>query len=315
MDNNTRYCSVFNQDSSERVIYNNPLFPVSVRYGLLSSYPDYSAVSHWHEDLEFIVIKQGKMTYNVNGELFSLTKDRGIMVNSRQLHYGFSREHEECEFICILLSPELLRGNTWFYQSLITCVIENAACPCVSLDRVGWQAVIVNKLEELYESYEHDPDTAKALSCFDLVEGFLSILKILYQNLDGKQTGRTRESAELAALRAMICYIEEHYACRITLTAIAAAGACCKSKCSLLFRKYLHDTPIAYVTRFRLRKSLVPLLDSDRSITDIAYEHGFGGVSYYCETFQKYYGLSPLQYRKTHFRQDCAARHHQLPDI
>ncbi len=89
MDNNTRYCSVFNQDSSERVIYNNPLFLVSVRYGLLSSYPVYSAVSHWHEDLEFIVIKQGKMTYNVNGELFSLTKDRGIMVNSRSCTMAF----------------------------------------------------------------------------------------------------------------------------------------------------------------------------------------------------------------------------------
>ncbi len=300
MDNTTRYCFAFNQDSSERIMYNNPLFPVSVRYGVLSSYPDYSAVSHWHEDLEFIVIKKGKMTYNVNGELFTLTKDRGIIVNSRQLHYGFSREHQECEFICILFSPELLRGNTWFYQSLITYVTENAACPCVLLDRCGWQAAILNKLEELYESYEHDPDPAKALPCFDLVEGFLFILKILFQNLDREQARHTRESAELVPLRAMICYIEAHYASRITLAAIAAAGACCKSKCSLLFRKYLHDTPITYVTRFRLRKSLVPLLDSDRSITDIAYEHGFGGASYYCETFQRYYGISPLQYRKTH---------------
>ena len=43
MDNNTKYCSVFNSDSSETVAYNTPLFPAYVVYGLLSSYPDYSS--------------------------------------------------------------------------------------------------------------------------------------------------------------------------------------------------------------------------------------------------------------------------------
>ena len=63
MDGVTRYCSVFNSDSSETVAYNNPLFPAYVVYGFLSSYPDYSSISHWHKDLEFILIKKGAMTY------------------------------------------------------------------------------------------------------------------------------------------------------------------------------------------------------------------------------------------------------------
>ena len=72
MNGNTAYCSTFNLNSSETVAYNNPLFPAYVRRGILSSYPDYSAVSHWHKDLEFIVIKKGGMTYNVNVELIDL---------------------------------------------------------------------------------------------------------------------------------------------------------------------------------------------------------------------------------------------------
>ena len=74
--------------------------------------------------------------------------------------------------------------------------------------------------------------------------------------------------------------------------------ACCKSKCSLLFKKYLRDTPITYTTKLRLRKSLSTLLGSNSSIADIAYEYGFGGASYYCETFKKYYGMPPLLYKK-----------------
>ncbi len=55
MDGVSKYCSVFNSDSSETVAYNNPLFPAYVVYGFLSSYPDYSSISHWHKDLEFIL--------------------------------------------------------------------------------------------------------------------------------------------------------------------------------------------------------------------------------------------------------------------
>lgn len=98
----------------------------------------------------------------------------------------------------------------------------------------------------------------------------------------------------LSSLRSMMTYIEEHYMEHITLADIALSGACCKSKCSLLFKKYLRDTPITYTTKLRLRKSLSTLLDSNSIITDIAYEYGFGGASYYCETFKKYYGMPPL---------------------
>ena len=108
-----------------------------------------------------------------------------------------------------------------------------------------------------------------------------------------------KESNELISLRNIIAYTEEHYFQRITLENLASSGICCKSRCSFLFKKYLHETPMVYLSKLRLRKSLDALLNSDTSITDIAYAHGFCGASYYCETFQKYYGISPLQYRKT----------------
>lgn len=78
------YSSKFNVDLSETVAYNNPLFPLYVRAGKLSWYPDYSAISHWHSDLEFIHVKKGKMTYNVNGKLINLEENRGIMLNTPQ---------------------------------------------------------------------------------------------------------------------------------------------------------------------------------------------------------------------------------------
>lgn len=296
MDNNSVYCCTLNLDYSETVAYNNPLFPAYLRYGVLSAYPDYAYVSHWHKDLEFIVVKKGTMTYNVNGKLIELTEGRGIMVNSRQLHFGFSPEHRECEFICILLLPELLSGNAWFYENYIEAVTENSLYPYIYLGGEKWNTLILEKLERIYASFTTRPE--QETRYFELMDEFLSIMKLLYENLDVGAYGREKESDDLISLRNMITYVEEHFAQRIILENIAASGACCKSRCSMLFKKYLRETPMTYVARLRLRKSLAALLNTDKSIAEIACEYGFCGASYYCETFQKHYGISPLKYRK-----------------
>lgn len=299
----SEYCSAFNPDSSETVAYNNPLFPVYARYGILSTYPDYSAISHWHKDLEFILIKKGTMTYNVNGELIELSENNGIMVNSRQLHYGFSAQHNECEFICILLSPELLAGNAWFYQNYIERITENPSDPYLYLAPSGWQGRILSTLEKLYHSFDCENGqefvSIKPQSYFETIKFFIEIMKILYENLNLENQTRTEESSGLISLKSMMIYIEEHYMEKITIESIAQSGICCKSRCSLLFKKYLNDTPVIYTTKLRLRKSLTALLTTDKSMTEIGYEFGFCTASYYCETFKKYYGMSPLAYRKT----------------
>ena len=94
--------TVLNSDASENVAYNNPDFPAYVKKGQLSSYPDFRAVSHWHDDLEFILILDGQMFYDVNGQRIPLQTGEGIFVNSRCFHYGYSDAHTECLFICIL---------------------------------------------------------------------------------------------------------------------------------------------------------------------------------------------------------------------
>lgn len=293
MNVHTKYRLAFNSDSSETVAYNNPLFPFYIQYGFLSYYPNYSAISHWHNDLEFIYIKKGCMTYNVNGNLIELYENNGIFVNSRQIHHGFSMEHQECEFICILISPELLQGCKWFYHNYVEYITNNVSCPYIHLSSNGWKMAILEKIDMLYHFWKNEKE-----GYFKVIEIFTSIMEILYTSLPIPQQTPEKNSFEITALKHMITYVEEHFTEHITLDAIAFSGACCKSHCSLLFKKYLRDTPISYLTKFRLRRSITALLETDLSMTEIACECGFGGASYYCETFRKYYGISPLQYKK-----------------
>lgn len=297
---NLNYCVQFNPDESETVAYNNPLFPLYVRYGKLSLYPEYTCTSHWHSDLELILIRKGSMTYNINGKLVELTQKSGVMVNSKQLHYGFSKNRQECEFICVLISPELFRNNLWFYENFIEKITERFG-EYLYLQNIGWEKDVLKLIEKIYSYYEILSYKSATYSAryFDLIKELYEIMKILYENMPPLSSDNleTNKSAELRVLKTMIAYIEKHYTEKISLQDLAASGTCCKSKCSVLFRKYLRDTPISYMTKFRLRKSLEQLINTEDDITQIALSCGFSGTSYYCETFKKYYGVSPLRYR------------------
>lgn len=50
---------------------------------------------------------------------------------------------------------------------------------------------------------------------------------------------------------------------------------------------------------FRLRSGIELLNTTDMTVTEISFEVGFCGSSYFCESFKKVFGCSPLQFRKS----------------
>jgi len=64
------------------------------------------------------------------------------------------------------------------------------------------------------------------------------------------------------------------------------------------FTKVLGVTPHQYLLRSRLRHAARLLAEKDRSITDIAYDVGFGDLSNFVRTFRRAAGVSPREFRK-----------------
>ena len=73
-----------------------------------------------------------------------------------------------------------------------------------------------------------------------------------------------------------------------------------KSTCGKIFNRYLHKTPIDYLKEYRLRKAEFLLTSTDWKIIDISLEVGFQSVSFFIETFCKFYEISPNSFRKQH---------------
>jgi AraC-like DNA-binding protein len=65
-----------------------------------------------------------------------------------------------------------------------------------------------------------------------------------------------------------------------------------------LFSDVLGVTPHQYLVRSRLRHAARLLADNDRSVTDDAYDVGFGDLSNFVRTFHRAAGVSPLRFRQ-----------------
>jgi len=65
-----------------------------------------------------------------------------------------------------------------------------------------------------------------------------------------------------------------------------------------LFAKVLGVTPHQYLVRSRLRRAAGLLTEENITVTDIAYDVGFGDLSNFVRTFHRAAGLSPTAFRE-----------------
>ena len=283
------------KDYCENINYNKKGYPVYIKKEFLSQYTNYSCISHWHEDLEFIIILSGHMNYNINGTIIDITEQNGILVNSRQFHYGYSCDFTECEFICIVFNPLLLCINEYFENTYVNTIIKNIEQPYfIFYQSIIWQKQILDILKEIYIYNK------KNFDILEIQHNIFKLWKLLYKNFPKQKNNIAKSNRQITSIKKMITFIKNHYKEKISLDMIANSGNICKSNCSVLFHKYVCQTPISYLIRYRLNQSINLLFHTDMSITEISYEVGFNSTSYYSEMFKKYYHCTPREYLKIH---------------
>lgn len=283
------------QDGSEHIFYPNPALPIYVRRGNLRELSGMAALCHWHEDVELLMPYRGYLSYNINGAQVTIPEGSGIFINARNMHYGYSDDGTDCEYVCVTFRPHLLCINEELTNRYVLPILSDSAFTHVLLmPSNGNQGDILNIIKQLDALYQERP------LGFEMQA--MGLLFDLWQNLF--QAARqavpetAADSSHIPILKRMLEFIRTHYAERITLDQIAAAGGVCRSSCCQMFKKHLGRTPNDYLNSFRLEKGVELLKGSSMSVTEIADLCGFSSSSYFTEMFSKRKGCSPTAFRK-----------------
>lgn len=282
-------------DNSEIIHYENPEFPVYIRFGLLSIVPGMQYFCHWHEDLEFIYIINGEMNYKINDKTILLEKGDSLFVNAKRLHFGHSNKGQECEFICFLFHPSLFTNNTYFRNTFVLPVIENKSMEYLHFTKeVPYFAEVGQSLQNLFFLKNRMESPYEIL----LLTEIYNLWSYIYKSTEHTLDHVLQESNEQLLQKQMVSYIQEHFAEPLTLNEIAASVNISRSKCCMIFKKYINQSPVDFLISYRLMKSCYILEETDMKITEIALHCGFNNPSYFSKLFQKKYGCSPMKYRR-----------------
>lgn len=285
------------RDASEIVRYDEVGIPLSIREGLLSAYPNHRALCHWHEDIEWVYIRSGQMNYYMNGKRVLLNTGEALMVNSRQMHYGYSENGQDCDFIRILCHPKIFITNSVLYQSYIAPVLSNPSLEYLHLKpEFPEDAEALQLFPEILRIKKEHP-AAYEIEAAALLSLLWCRLLRSHPMMPNEVAAKPKEP-DLLVQRDMVSYIYSHYSESINLDEIAAAGKVCRNKCCQIFRRYLNQSPIDFLNHYRLEVSCHLLNNTKLSIAEICTACGFNHQSYYSKIFLRTYSCSPRDFRK-----------------
>ena len=280
-------------DGSEQINYDDETFPSYIYDGWIKPNVTWEKVPHFHEDVELLTVKTGKMAYSINGKIVTLYEGDTIFVNSNQIHYSLSLDNTTATYVIFIVNPNVLNSSVAVEMQALQPVLNNP-----NLSYLRFRNINENT-EEIRNIMLTLPDIRR--NPFQITRKFFDIWEIILtqSRTYGMIEEDNQTDVHTHAFKAMMYYIQKNYTESITLDDIALSGNVSKSLCNKIFHKYVGDSPVNYLLNYRVRKVAELLRTTPMSLSEIAALTGFNGTSYMSEMFKKYFEMSPRAYRKT----------------
>ena len=98
-------------------------------------------------------------------------------------------------------------------------------------------------------------------------------------------------------------FIEGHFGDKINVEELANKFALSRRNFVRRFKKATSNTPIEYIQRVKIEAAKKSLESSTYSVSDVMFNVGYTDDKSFRNTFRKFTGLSPLEYRKKYNRE------------
>lgn len=138
------------------------------------------------------------------------------------------------------------------------------------------------------------------------IYGFIGLLDIL-QQLAEDHTGTTLSDDGAMAVSTLVdhqrmgpvlAYLVEHFRDKVSLSEAASLAHMTPQAFCKYFKKVTRKTFMDMVMDYRINYATQQLVQTDKPVSDIAFESGFTDVSFFHRTFKRRTTLSPLRYRR-----------------
>jgi AraC-like DNA-binding protein len=250
---------------------------------------------HYHPEIELTWIQKGSGTRLVGDHSESYRRNDLVLLGSNLPHTWFSREETagQDQAVVIQLRPQL------FSESILS--LPEFAAIAQLLARAGQGLRFSEKTGR-----EVGAQMKKLLRLRGL-PSWMGVIRLLNKlstapGVKLASSGYQRRHAykESSRLERVTTYIEKHCCDKLSLADAAKITKLTPSAFSRFFRKMTQKTFVSYRNSCRIREACRMLTETDRTITQIAFECGFDNLANFNRRFRAEKYLVPREYRRMH---------------
>ncbi|MBN1675462.1 MAG: helix-turn-helix domain-containing protein [Kiritimatiellae bacterium] len=278
-----------------RKIYMKPReFPFGVRRVPLNA--DFEA--HTHDCTELMLIASGTAMHTVDGQDYMIRAGDVCVLNTGTVHE--LRHVSNLEQWLLAYYPEMLgslgaeiRKIPGFHPLFVTgpAVGRQMGFQCklqLDLQTLREAVGLLTKMREEFEA-EREGYEAVVRACF---VQFVAFLSRRYSDAD------TEAPRWLFQLAKVASYLEEHACDELSLSKLADVSGLSVRHLTRLFKTHYNASPIQYLLALRVQNAATLLRQTDKRITELAFDCGFADSNYFARQFRHIMGVSPSEYRR-----------------
>lgn len=268
-----------------------PDFPIG-----LFSQTIYYSFPHHHIEYELFYVDEGECIFGVENTEYTLKAGSVLFIQPGIEHYAKPVNESSIFHYHAFVFDVSVFGN------------ENDACRKI-FEHMKIKRFL-NLPTELLDKMKYMTELQKDMAFGRQIQVKSVLLEIIAYIIDSKQyleidnhvnpvTQNVQKKTNSShAVDAAILFIQQHYRENICLEDLLSITNYCKSHFIRVFKSTTGLKFTDYVNHYRIEKSCLDLIYTDKNITEIAIENGFNNIQYFSKTFKDYMRCTPMQYKK-----------------
>ena len=245
--------------------------------------------NHNHNHMEIAYIISGKALFNIDGVCYNVEEGDIVLINPNKMHYGVPTyvEKPSLEFFVGFSNFKFnnMEENTLFKDDYP--IIKSTISTRKKLFTLIEDIMEENKLSQTGKDF--------------MLKSYLIQFILLSIREKQKENAMPLENTKSTITKEIQTYFHENFAEKISLEQIAKNLYLSPFYISKVFKEEIGETPINYLIKIRLENAKDLLLNNQNlSIKEISSIVGYDDAYHFSKSFKKYYGLSPVEYKKSH---------------
>ncbi len=266
-------------------------FPVAY-YPIECKQTPYAMPLHWHREWELIRVTRGEIVFFIDSEEYQAKEGDILLLRSGLLH---SASAETCLFECLNFDLYELVTGVPSVREPFRLFYRSAYIPRVHYTPEDKEVCRIS--DEIFSAFTEDcTDGFRRLTLFgNICRLFAHILESRYYTENTENVSDSTDKND--TLKRVLEYIEAHFSEDIKLRNLSEIAGMNPNYFCRFFQSFTQQTPINYLSYYRVEQAANMLLATDMSVTEIAFRCGFNDTGYFIKAFKKLKGITPRQFR------------------